>query len=107
MVMLDVSFCAGNTDQDVKNYISVSNCIFVLSYLSVIVWAECCPVVPTWSCWMYRSVRASRTKMSRITCLSLIVCLFCLFFFFFFLVPQLYLWGSPFLDEIFAYVTVF
>ena len=29
------------------------------------------------------------------------------FFFFFFCVPQLYLWGSPFLDEIFAYVTVF
>ena len=29
------------------------------------------------------------------------------FFFFFFCVPQLYLWGSPFLGEIFAYVTVF
>ena len=28
-------------------------------------------------------------------------------FFFFFCVPQLYLWGSPFLGEIFAYVTVF
>ena len=28
-------------------------------------------------------------------------------FFFFFCVPQLYLWGSPLLDEIFAYVTVF
>ena len=27
--------------------------------------------------------------------------------FFFFCVPQLYLWGSPFLGEIFAYVTVF
>ena len=27
-------------------------------------------------------------------------------FFFFFCVPQLYLWGSPFLGEIFAYVTV-
>ena len=37
--------------------------------------------------------------------------LFCsaLFFFsfFFFCVPQLYLWGSPLLGEIFAYVTVF
>ena len=29
------------------------------------------------------------------------------FFFFFFSVPQLYLWGSPLLGEIFAYVTVF
>ena len=29
------------------------------------------------------------------------------FFFFFFGVPQLYLWGSPLLGEIFAYVTVF
>ena len=28
------------------------------------------------------------------------------FFFFFFCVPQLYLWGSPLLGEIFAYVTV-
>ena len=28
-------------------------------------------------------------------------------FFFFFCVPQLYLWGSPLLGEIFAYVTVF
>ena len=30
-----------------------------------------------------------------------------LFFFFFFCVPQLYLWGSTLLDEIFACVTVF
>ena len=29
------------------------------------------------------------------------------FSFFFFYVPQLYLWGSPLLGEIFAYVTVF
>ena len=29
------------------------------------------------------------------------------FFFFFFCVPQLYLWGSPLLGEIFAYVIVF
>ena len=29
------------------------------------------------------------------------------FFFFFFCVPQLYLWGSPLLGEIFTYVTVF
>ena len=29
------------------------------------------------------------------------------FFYFFFCVPQLYLWGSPLLGEIFAYVTVF
>ena len=29
------------------------------------------------------------------------------FFFFFFCVPQLYLWDSPLLGEIFAYVTVF
>ena len=29
------------------------------------------------------------------------------FFFFFFCVPQLYLWGSPLLSEIFAYVTIF
>ena len=36
------------------------------------------------------------------------LCLCCfLFFFFFFFVPQLYLWGSPLLGEIFAYVTVF
>ena len=28
-------------------------------------------------------------------------------FFFFFCVPQLHLWGSPLLGEIFAYVTVF
>ena len=28
-------------------------------------------------------------------------------FFFFLCVPQLYLWGSPLLGEIFAYVTVF
>ena len=33
--------------------------------------------------------------------------LFFFFFFFFFPVPQLYLWGSPLLGEIFAYVTVF
>ena len=33
---------------------------------------------------------------------------FCLFVWFFFLcVPQLCLWSSPFLGEIFAYVTVF
>ena len=32
---------------------------------------------------------------------------FFFFFFFFFCVPQLYLWGSPLLGEIFAYVTVF
>ena len=32
---------------------------------------------------------------------------FCLFFVGFFYVPQLYLWGSPLLGEIFAYVTVF
>ena len=36
---------------------------------------------------------------------SLMVSFF--FFFFFFGVPQLYLWGSPLLGEIFAYVTVF
>ena len=29
------------------------------------------------------------------------------FFVFFFCIPQLYLWGSPLLGEIFAYVTVF
>ena len=29
------------------------------------------------------------------------------FFFFFFSVPQLYLWGSPLLGEIFAYATAF
>ena len=29
------------------------------------------------------------------------------FFGFFFCIPQLYLWGSPLLGEIFAYVTVF
>ena len=34
-------------------------------------------------------------------------CTFFFFFFFFFCVPQLYLWGSPLLGEIFAYVTVF
>ena len=34
----------------------------------------------------------------------LFVCCCC---FFFFCVPQLYLWGSPLLGEIFAYVTVF
>ena len=28
-------------------------------------------------------------------------------FFFLFCIPQLYLWGSPLLGEIFAYVTVF
>ena len=32
---------------------------------------------------------------------------FCFFFVLFFCVPQLYLWGSPLLGEIFAYVTVF
>ena len=32
---------------------------------------------------------------------------FFFFFFFFCCVPQLYLWGSPLLGEIFAYVTVF
>ena len=32
---------------------------------------------------------------------------FFFFFFFFFCVPQLYLWGSPLLGEIFACVTVF
>ena len=34
-------------------------------------------------------------------------CTIFFFFFFFFCVPQLYLWGSPLLGEIFAYVTVF
>ena len=38
---------------------------------------------------------------------SLKLWLFFFFFFFFFGVPQLYLWGSPLLGEIFAYVTVF
>ena len=33
--------------------------------------------------------------------------LFFVFFVVFFCVPQLYLWGSPLLGEIFAYVTVF
>ena len=32
---------------------------------------------------------------------------FFVFFFVFFCVSQLYLWGSPLLGEIFAYVTVF
>ena len=32
---------------------------------------------------------------------------FNLFIYFFFCVPQLYLWGSPLLGEIFAYVAVF
>ena len=38
-----------------------------------------------------------------------VVVVFFLFFFvcFFFCVPQLYLWGSPLLGEIFAYVTIF
>ena len=35
------------------------------------------------------------------------VVVFAIFFFFFFCVPQLYLWGSPLLGEIFAYVTFF
>ena len=35
------------------------------------------------------------------------VCLFVFFVLFFFCVPRLYLWGSPLLGEIFAYVTVF
>ena len=38
--------------------------------------------------------------------LFLFVCLF-VFFVLFFCFPQLYLWGSPLLGEIFAYVTVF
>ena len=36
----------------------------------------------------------------------LLVFFACLFVCLFFGVPQLYLWGSPFLGEIFAYVTV-
>ena len=32
---------------------------------------------------------------------------FCFCFLLFFCVPQLYLWGSPLLGDIFAYVTVF
>ena len=32
---------------------------------------------------------------------------FFIYLFFFFCVPQLYLWGSPLLGEIFVYVTVF
>ena len=39
---------------------------------------------------------------------SCVICKqFFFFFFIFFCVPQLYLWASPFLGEIFAYVTVF
>ena len=38
--------------------------------------------------------------------LCVCVCV-CVFFLFFFCVPQLYLWGSPLLGEIIAYVTVF
>ena len=34
-------------------------------------------------------------------------CCIPVFFVLFFCVPQLYLWGSPLLGEIFAYVTVF
>ena len=37
----------------------------------------------------------------------IIIIMIAFFFFFFFCVPQLYLWGSPFLGEIFAYVTIF
>ena len=40
-------------------------------------------------------------------CLHDVLRLLSHFFFFFFCVPQLYLWGSPLLGEIFAYVTVF
>ena len=39
--------------------------------------------------------------------LLLTIFLFFIFFYFVFGVPQLYLWGSPLLGEIFAYVTVF
>ena len=38
---------------------------------------------------------------------TLFFVVFCCFFVFFLGVPQLYLWGSPLLGEIFAYVTVF
>ena len=39
--------------------------------------------------------------------ISASIVFFCFVLFFVFCVPQLYLWGSPFLGEIFAYVTVF
>ena len=42
-----------------------------------------------------------------VSCIIIISGIIFFFFFFFFCVPQLYLWGSPLLGEIFAYVTVF
>ena len=42
-----------------------------------------------------------------VVCLFFVVVVFFCGFFFFFGVPQLYLWSSPLLGEIFAYVTVF
>ena len=50
----------------------------------------------------HRIRRASRRSGDDETCSDTDVCLFV-----FFCIPQLYLWGSPLLGEIFAYVTVF
>ena len=48
------------------------------------------------------------TSGSPVTCSGhLWMDLFFVFCCFFFCVPQLYLWGSPLLGEIFTYVTVF
>ena len=52
----------------------------------------------------YKSGKLSVTSLIKLG-LCLVMRFF--FFFFFFCVPQLYLWGSPLLGEIFAYVTVF
>ena len=62
-------------------------------------------------CWASGTVTASGLKptFSTTFCPVLFCFLFVLFWVvgFFFCVPQLYLWGSPLLGEIFAYVTVF
>ena len=44
---------------------------------------------------------------SHLTCIKSHILFFVFGLGFFFGVPQLYLWGSPLLGEIFAYVTIF
>ena len=55
-------------------------------------------------CVIFSSTQQNSVKRKIVfVCLGFVFVLFL----FFFCVPQLYLWGSPLLGEIFAYVTVF
>ena len=84
-------------------------CRHVLSWM-VVVWLEFVSLA-LWILPPLRRFRAATYHRQLQTChigrWLTSVKFWCKVFLFFFCVPQLYLWGSPLLGEIFAYVTVF